>query len=413
MVDSEGRIRLAPPVADQGRSAAGPPVRSQPAPTPSPTLVRPEPLTQAAPEPPRARPEQRTAPPPVTGVSATVPVMPSVAPPLPPAAVPPGTTTPATAPPGGATPAPVPPAAAPPAVAPPVAGPTPPVVVSASTDDGPIARPVDRRVVVPRPSGQSLIRPAELPAAATRWRDHTSSPEDRRQFRASLGWRYDAAAQYVTRLLSDRPVLRVGEDDGLAPDLAAVQFFANSGDHELLATVRSAALSTQDSPLLSCLVSGLRRLPALVGPVIRGGEADPRQLAAYQPGTELIEPGPLLALTDVTAPLRGNAELLIWSSSARQLQGLIDTKASPAVMFLPGTTLRVLGRDGGEEVSQILMMEVPPNRRDHADPARDERIIERLRSVAAARAGRPAETAVDLGWSAPWLQPLPGFGAAS
>lgn len=248
---------------------------------------------------------------------------------------------------------------------------------------------------------------------AARWRDHASSAEDRRQFRASLGWRYDAATQYVTRLLSDRPVLRAADDEGLAADLAAVQFFTNAADHELLRTVRAAGLSAPDTPLLSCLVSGLRRLPALVGPVVRGGPADPRELVAYQPGTEVAEPGPLLALTDVMAPLRGNAEVLIWSTSARQLQGLTDPKAAAAVMFLPGTTLRVLGRDGGNELAQILMVEVPAGWQGQPDPARDERITNRLRSIAAARAGVPQPPQPpELGWAMPWLAPMPGIAPA-
>lgn len=273
----------------------------------------------------------------------------------------------------------------------------------------PASGSVDARPTPPRSPGRSLIRPAQLQTVAARWRDHSSSAEDRRQFRGSLGWRYDAATQYVTRLLSDRPVLRATEDEGLAADLAAVQYFTNSGDHELLRSIRTAGLTAPDTPLLSCLVSGLRRLPALVGPVVRGGPADPNDLAAYQPGTEVAEPGPLLALTDVMAPLRGNAEVLIWSTTARQLQGLTDPKAAPAVMFLPGTTLRVLGRDGGNELAQILMVEVPAGR-TQPDPAREERITNRLRSIAAARTAASASPQpAELGWAMPWLAPLPGM----
>ncbi len=269
-------------------------------------------------------------------------------------------------------------------------------------------RPAAR--TAPRPTGKSLIRPSDLAGAAARWREHVSSAEDRRQFRASLGWRYDAATQYVSRLLSDRPVLRATEDEGLAADLAAVQYFTNSGDHELLRNVRAAGLSAPETPLLSCLVSGLRRLPALVGPVVRGGPADPNDLGQFLPGVELAEPGPLLALTDVATPLRGNAEVLIWSTSARQLQGLTDPKSAAAVMFLPGTTLRVLGRDGGSELSQILMVEVPAGWQGPPDPARDERITNRLRSIAAARTAipQPAQPP-ELGWAMPWLAPLPGL----
>lgn len=261
-----------------------------------------------------------------------------------------------------------------------------------------------------RPPGRSLIRPAQIHGAIERWRDHRSSPEDRQRFRASLGWRYDAAAQYVTRMLSDRPVLRQTDDGGLAADLAAVQYFTNAGDHEMLRSIRAAGLSTADTPLLSCLVSGLRRLPALTGPVLRGGPSDPSELAAYQPGTEVAEPGPLLALTDVTIPLRGNAEVLIWSTTARQLQGLTDATCAAAVMFLPGTTLRVLGREGNNELTQILMVEVTPGRHERPDPARDERITSRLRSIAAARlAAPPPPQPPDLGWALPWLAPLPGM----
>jgi hypothetical protein len=400
-IDSDGRIRLT------GGAGQTWPQPDQPPPyqpyqqpetqRPSPPQVQWEPAAQQPPV--AARPV--AAPPPATGISTTVPDMPL-------GPVRSGST--AAVPPVVALP--VEHAAPPPAAAPQSAVIGPSAVVTSHATEGRVPTPDHRPAVTtsPRPTGKSLIRPSDLQDMAARWRHHASSPEDRRQFRASLGWRYDAATQYVTRLLSDRPVLRATDDEGLAADLAAIQYFTNSGDHELLRNVRAAGLSAPDTPLLSCLVSGLRRLPALVGPVVRGGPADPNDLVAFQPGTEVAEPGPLLALTDVTAPLRGNAEVLIWSTSGRQLQGLTDPKAAAAVMFLPGTTLRVLGRDGGSELAQILMVEVPAGWQGPPDPARDERITNRLRSIAAARTGTPQPAAPpELGWAMPWLAPLPGL----
>lgn len=279
----------------------------------------------------------------------------------------------------------------------PVAEPLPAIAQASAVPAMPDASdvPAGPRAPAARP------RADRAPVGPVRWHSHSSSAEDRRQLRASLGWRYDAAAQYVARLLSDRPGLRAPGDEALAADLAAVQFFASSGDDDLLQTVRAAAGEGNDLPLLSCLVSGLRRLPTLVGPVVRGGLAD----LNVRPGTTLVEPGPMLALTDPAVAFGGAPEVLIWSTSARQLQGLIDPASAAAAMFLPGTGFRVIEHDTDREPARLLMVEVAAR----TDPVREARIAEQLRTVAAARAATALTShGPPLGWPAAWLAPVPG-----
>ncbi|RFS45570.1 hypothetical protein D0Q02_15835 [Micromonospora craniellae] len=364
-VGADGRVRLVAGAAVPTATQGGRPVQEPP----HAVAAR---AGTGGPAP--ARPVRRPGPP-VSGISATVPVMP---------AAPAATATPGTAPPVESVP-----------------------ILARDAAEVTVQTPR-----APAPSTRARSVRVEG-AGAGRWCEHTSSADHRRQFRASLGWRYDAAAQYVTRLLSDRPVLR-STDDGVAADLAAVRHVVNSHDDELLRRLSVAAPSSGDLPLVSCLVSGLRRLPTLVGPVIRGGPPDPRSPLTDQIGVELVEPGPLLAIADLSRPLPGGVEILIWSRSARQLQGLADPNAATAVMFLPGTTLRVVGRNTSDEVTQILMTEVPPGWDVLPRPAQDSRITERLSDLAASRvATRSPSARPDLGWSTSWLDRVPGAPFAS
>jgi hypothetical protein len=248
-------------------------------------------------------------------------------------------------------------------------------------------------------------------AAGDQWWRRGSTPQERQHFRQSLGWRYDAASRYVTRILSERPGLRsvAAGDDGLATDLAAVHVFAASDQSARLEALRAGTAPPADRPFLSCVVSGLRRLPTLVGPVLRGGPEDPGAAQAYAPGRDVVENGLLFALADPSAPLPGRVEVLIWSSTARRLDGLVDDAEADQVVFLPGTVFRVLDVDRSSQPHRVFLAELPQNWHGRADDARDGRIRERLRVCAQARPGdRPADEPADTP-SRSSLVTLPGL----
>jgi hypothetical protein len=205
-----------------------------------------------------------------------------------------------------------------------------------------------------------------------------STERDRLSFRVALGWRYDAAARAVARLLAERPGLRMaGADEAVLAELAAVRVFASS---DQVATVAAMRAGTPDA-FHACLYGGLRRLPVLRGLVVRGGPADPSTVDAYRPGQVLLDPAPLVAAADPVAAVPGGVELLVWSRTARRLDGLVDGARGAEVVFAPGVALTVLGVDPpGGRPRRVLLAEDAPT-----DPERLERIRQRLTAAAAAR----------------------------
>jgi hypothetical protein len=267
-------------------------------------------------------------------------------------------------------------------------------------------------------------RPASAEAAPSpdydrRWlADLVGTPEDRRAFRASLGWRYDAATRSVARLLAEYPGLRsAGEvDEALMTELAAVRVFMAQDQAELVESIRLGGREN-DRALAACVAGGLRRLPSLQGVVVRGGPAEADAVDAYRPGQDLVEAAPLIALDDSGAHVPGAVEILIWSATARRLNGFADDQRTPEVAFLPGTAFRVLavdppqtteGPDGTAPVRRVLLTEVPPTRSGPGHEKWAERVLTRLDIVAAARTASPPADPGEPDEHVGRFVPLPG-----
>jgi hypothetical protein len=241
-----------------------------------------------------------------------------------------------------------------------------------------------------------------------------STPQERQAFRASLGWRYDAAARSVARLLAEHPGLRGAQtDEALMTELAAVRVFVARAEAELVESIRAGA-GEQDGALAVCAAAGLRRLPSLQGVVVRGGPPDPRAADAYRPGQDLIEAAPLIALDDIDAPVSGKVEILIWSATARRLNGFVEERTTPEVVFLPGTVFRVVAVDppGASGVRRVLLTEVPPAKAGPGHEGWAARITARLEEAAAGRVVRTEEDA-PTGDGDDRFAPLPGDPARS
>ncbi len=251
--------------------------------------------------------------------------------------------------------------------------------------------------------------------------DRSSTPEERQAFRTSLGWRYDAAARSVARLLAEHPGLRSGvTDEALMTELAAVRVFVARDQAELVESIRRG--DPGEGVLAVCAAGGLRRLPSFQGVVVRGGPAEESAADAYLPGGEtgldLIEAAPLIALDDLGAAVPGGVELLIWSATARRLSGFAEGR-SAEVAFLPGTRFRVLAvgpptagppvaatRDAGTS-RRVLLTEVPPARMGPGQEKWAARILARLEEAAAGRTVPPPAESDDR------FAPLPGDPARS
>jgi hypothetical protein len=252
-----------------------------------------------------------------------------------------------------------------------------------------------------------------------RWlADRVSTPVERQALRASLGWRYDAATRSVARLLAEYPGLRsAGElDEALMAELAAVRVFMTQDQAELVNSIRLGGQES-DRALAACVAGGLRRLPALQGVVVRGGPAEADAVDAYHPGQDLVEAAPLIAVDDVAAHVPGAVEILIWSATARRLNGFTEDGRAPEVAFLPGTVFRVLAVDpprapapspDGAPARRVLLTELPPAKSGPGHEKWAERVLTRLEAAAEARTASPPGELEESHGPADRFAPLPG-----
>lgn len=183
--------------------------------------------------------------------------------------------------------------------------------------------------------------------------------------RVKLGARYDVATRAVTRLLSERPGLRSGTRDhsALLAELAVVRVFADD------------PTAAYDADFYVVLADGLRRLPTARNVVVRGIPAD----TEARPDTLIRLPAPVVAAPVLPARPVGPAEALIWTTTARRLDGLTgpaDDAAAADVVLSGHTRLRVLAVETGP-VRRLLLAE---------DGTPTEPALVRLRAAAAARA---------------------------
>ncbi|GAA2976743.1 hypothetical protein GCM10010483_21120 [Actinokineospora diospyrosa] len=199
-----------------------------------------------------------------------------------------------------------------------------------------------------RPTPQAA--PAGTPA------DARSTEAQRRAVRTALGTKYDSATRAVVQLLAERPGLRAsGDPAALLTELAVVRVFAEEP-------------GAYDAAFHTCLTAGLRRLPTMRGVVVTGS----RQVN-HQEGSKFRLQGPMLAVAAVGAAVPGETELLIWTNTARRLEGLLDADRRNDVVLAAHTPLRVLA----VEDNRLLLAE---------EGAPTERALSNLRAAATARA---------------------------
>lgn len=177
--------------------------------------------------------------------------------------------------------------------------------------------------------------------------------------RGKLGARYDVATRAVTRLLSERPGLRSSARDhaALLAELAVVRVFAED------------PCAAYDADFYVVLADGLRRLPTARAVVVRGIPAN----TEARPDTLIRLPAPVVAAPVLPARPVGPAEALIWTTTARRLDGLTEPETASEDVVLSGhTRLRVLAVEDG----RLLLAE---------DGTPREPALARLRAAAAAR----------------------------
>lgn len=231
--------------------------------------------------------------------------------------------------------------------------------------------------------------PIEVPEHAR------STAAQRRAMRTKLGARYDVATRAVTKLLSERPGLRFGAGDRAAilAELAVVRVFADDPGGQY------------DADFYVCLADGLRRLPTARTVVVRGIPVD----TEVRPESVIRLPTPVVAAPVAGAGVVGPAEALIWTTTGRRLDGLLDDE--PPADDEDEETPPVQGRSSDVVLSghtrlRVLAVESTPVRRIllAEDGAVPEAALTRLRAAAAAR---PEVGAVVSGR---WFGSLPAAG---
>ncbi|MFY1697256.1 hypothetical protein [Solwaraspora sp. WMMA2101] len=349
------------------QSAAGPPppadaaprstVPSQPAVARRPAVAS-RPVTLAPGLDP-VGPVPQSAPPHVSPAPAPAsPASPVLAPPP---------TFPAPAHPAHPAPTPIPtPAPPPPSFAyPPVitsSGPDPDVAEDERPDDVPATVDVLPPAVIPLPAtsaGESAVADSDhagpagryVPAVATAVPDRDSTPAEQREFTAALGSAYTDSITTVNAALAAWPSLRQDISATAKTDLVAIRVYF--GRSELGAARLNAGLRAGRQPeltsYLSCLVSGLRRLPPCRRAMLCQSRLAVPARQLYSEGATLVEPG-FRSVSGAGLAVEGaDVDYLVWSRTARQAGALAERQELDEAVFLAGARFKVLAvRDIGK-----------------------------------------------------------------
>ncbi|MGW2525008.1 hypothetical protein ACWC09_50310 [Streptomyces sp. NPDC001617] len=308
----------------------------------------------------------------------------SEAPPSPPAPIRPGSLRLESAPPTGAAPGdggggtadpqttaasapqtPSDPASAASPAPPSAAGPAPDPAATAGAAETPAPAPA----APPGPSGPPAsapptarppavrVQPVPAPGACAVPPQHGVAQE-RAWMRRALKEHYDSAANHVSRVLSQSPGLRGGSRqsaDDVVTDLVAVRLYLTGGTERIDSAVRGATVGPH-VPLARCVASGLRRLPSYRGATLLRTTLREAEWQWYGSRRLVTEWAFCSALTTAHPEMAGDVDVLIWSMTARRT-ALLDPTVPDRVLYLPGTSFKVLGvRD--EERRVLLLREL-------------------------------------------------------
>ena len=243
--------------------------------------------------------------------------------------------------------------------------PTNPAAPARSASPAPPAAPAAPAVRKPgvRPVVEST---AAIPVTVTPGR--RSTDDERAAFRAMVGLGWDSHAAPIRRTFSRLPAIAATERAAAAVDLVAVRLYLTSRPDGAFGPAAVRAGGENLRPYLSCLASGLGRLPTYRGAVVRGVDAS---VNPDLNGAVLTEPGPVggLSLTGEGArdwPPTATV-YVIWSDTGRRVAALFDAddpagpSASAAkrgdVVFEPGSRFAVLDvRPGDADTPDLVLL---------------------------------------------------------
>ncbi|MFY1635490.1 hypothetical protein ACN27F_19820 [Solwaraspora sp. WMMB335] len=239
---------------------------------------------------------------------------------------------------------------------------------------------------VPEPSGPEPSRPEQdtsrsvdryVAAVGFPVPDRDSTLQEQREFTAALGPAYTDSITTVNAALAAWPALRQDISAKAKIDLVAVRVFF--GRSELSAARLNTRLRAGQQPelssYLSCLVSGLRRLPPCRRAMLCQGRLAVPAQQLYPEGTTLVEPGFRSVSGAGLAAAGADVDYLVWSRTARQAGALAERQELDEAVFLAGARFKVLAvREGSPPPSEdvaipttaVLLREVLPGEPDTA-----------------------------------------------
>jgi hypothetical protein len=181
---------------------------------------------------------------------------------------------------------------------------------------------------------------------------------DEERLRQMLGEAYDSHERAVEEALAEDPdVLNLWTPTTPDTTLVAVQAYAAAERDTVNRALREG--HHESAILADAVAAGLRRLPAVFGPVFATTAADAVP-PEYRTGLEYVEPG--FVDVDLFPGTSDDARIryVIWSATARRLGGL-SAGAPETAVFPPRTRFRVLGveRAGGRLTVLLLDLTRP------------------------------------------------------
>ena len=170
---------------------------------------------------------------------------------------------------------------------------------------------------------------------------------------------YHSVSGSISRIMSESPGLRGASrsdaNDALT-DLVAVKLYLSGDSGQVDKAVKAATVGPH-VPLARCVASGLRRLPSYRGCSLVRTLATPAERAWFREGRLVTEWGFCAARTNVAVADVGDTDFLVWSMTARRT-GLVDPARPDQVLFVPGTSFKVLRVDDEGERHAVLMREL-------------------------------------------------------
>ncbi|MFB7781052.1 hypothetical protein [Streptomyces bauhiniae] len=224
---------------------------------------------------------------------------------------------------------------------------------------GPGAAAVQAVATAPHSGHDSAAAAAQVQAvpspAASAVPPRDGIAREREWLRSAFRQQYNDGAGAVARLLSESPGLR-GRDQtptaDILTDLVAARLYLR-GDSALLdRQVRAASLGPH-IPFARCVAAGLRRLPSFRGATMLRATFSSADWDWYRRRTLVTEWAFCWALTSGAPEVPGDADILIWSMTARRT-ALLDPDQPARVLFLPGTTFKVLTVRDGDRRTVLL-----------------------------------------------------------